>query len=174
LVRLRNREIEQVNRKVKDPILAAFLMSKFDRAAEQRVDLVLTDRTELTTALPESMTQDLVVIIGNLLENAFDAVQGCDMQTVTLELTESAGEIRVCVWNSGPEIPESLRERLFDYGVTTKPSGNGIGLHLVKQACVRNNGYIAVTSDPGDGTEFTVHLALTTGEEDAYVPCSDC
>lgn len=174
LVRLRNREIEQVSRKVKDPILAAFLMSKFDRAAEQQVDLVLTDRTELSCALPEPLTQDLVVIIGNLLENAFDAVQGCDMQTVTLELTETAGEIRVSVWNSGPEIPESLREHLFDYGVTTKPNGNGIGLHLVQQACIRNNGYITVTSDPGDGTEFTAHLSLMKGEEAAYVSRTDC
>lgn len=174
LVRLRNREIEQVNRKVKDPILAAFLMSKFDRAAEQQVDLVLTDRTKLACTLPEPLAQDLVVIVGNLLENAFDAVQGCDMQTVTLELTETTGEIRVCVWNSGPEIPMSLRENLFDYGVTTKPDGNGIGLHLVQQACVRNNGYITVTSDPGNGTEFTAHLSLTMGEEAAHVSHTDC
>lgn len=174
LVRLRNREIEQVNQKVKNPILAAFLMSKFDRAAEQQVDLILTDRTKLPFTLPETMTQDLVVIIGNLLENAFDAVQGCDMRTVTLELIETAGEIQVCVWNSGPEIPESLRESLFDYGVTTKKNGNGIGLHLVQKACIRNNGYITVTSAPGDGTEFTAHLSFTKEEETAYVSRTNC
>lgn len=174
LVRLRNREIEEVSRKVKDPILAAFLMSKYDRAAEQHVDLILTDRTQFSLTLPNTIMQDLVVIIGNLLENAFDAVQGCDMQTVTLELTESTGLIRVYVWNSGPEIPVSLRERLFDYGVTTKPNGNGIGLHLVQQACMRNNGYITVSSDSDDGTEFTAYLSYVKGEETEHVPSADC
>ena len=122
------------------------------------MDLVLTDRSELSEALPEALVQDLVVVVGNLLENAFDAVQGCAMQTVTLELVEAAGEIRVTVWDSGMEIPESLREHLFDYGVTTKKEGNGIGLYLVRQACSRYNGYVTVVSSAMDGTEFTAHI----------------
>lgn len=174
LVRLRNREMELVNKKIKDPILAAFLTSKFDRAAEQRVDLILTDRTELLTTLPDEVVQDMVVIIGNLLENAFAAVQGCNMQTVTLEMTETPREISLCVWNSGPEISPELREHLFEYGVTTKEDGNGIGLYLVQQACTRNNGYITLTSTPDDGTEFTVHLPITKNEENANVPSTDC
>lgn len=163
LVKLKNREIEQINHKVKDPILAAFLMSKFDRASEQKVDLVFTDDSKLSAALPEVLVQDLVVIIGNLLENAFDAVQDCDMRTVTLELIEKAGAISVSVWDSGPAIPEELKEAIFDYGVTSKKEGNGIGLFLVQQACQHHDGYITVSSEEGEGTEFSVHL--TYGKE---------
>lgn len=165
LVHLKNREMDQINRKIKDPILAAFLMSKFDRASEQKVDLVLTDRSDIRSDLPEHLVQDLVVILGNLLENAFDAVQGCAMQTVTLELVEAAGEISVSVWDSGAEIPISLRDRIFDCGVTTKTEGHGIGLCLVRQAVQRYNGYITLSSDPGDGTEFSAHIPWLKEQE---------
>ena len=158
LVKLKNREMEQISHKLADPILAAFLMSKFDRASEQKVDLVFTDDSQLDAELPEVLVQDLVVIIGNLLENAFDAVQDCDMRTVTLEITEKNGVIAIDVWDSGSAIPEELREAIFDYGVTSKKDGNGIGLFLVQQACQHHDGYITVSSEEGEGTEFVVHL----------------
>lgn len=158
LVHLKNREMDQINRKIKDPILSAFLMSKFDRASEQKVDLVLTDRSDIHSDLPEELVQDVVVILGNLLENAFDAVQGCAMQTVTLELVETTGELTISVWDSGSEVPPGLREQIFDYGVTTKEEGHGIGLYLVRQAVRRHHGYITLSSDPSSGTEFTAHI----------------
>ncbi|MEG0803886.1 MAG: ATP-binding protein, partial [Pygmaiobacter sp.] len=174
LIHLKNREMLQINSKVKNPILAAFLMSKFDRAAEQKVDLILTERTDLRDNLPQSLLQDLVVIIGNLLENAFDAVQGCAMRTVTLEIVGTSGEICVSVWDSGIAIPEEVREELFDYGVTTKPDGKGIGMFLVRQSCSRYNGYIKVVSEPQDGTEFVVHIPFLKEQEVEHVPSTDC
>ena len=166
IVHLKNREILQLNSKIRDPIIAAFISSKFDRAAEEKVDLILTDQTKLRSDLPQELVQDLIVIIGNLLENAFVAVQNCDMQTVTLELTESAGEIVISVWDSGIEIPSELLDSLFDYGFTTKEDGNGIGLYLVREACNRNSGYITVASNRYDGTEFVAHIPHRTEQED--------
>ena len=55
VVHLKNRESQQISGKIRDPTLAAFLASKFDRASEQRVDLVLTDRTELLGRLTEEL-----------------------------------------------------------------------------------------------------------------------
>lgn len=165
LVHLRAREMESLSQKIHDPVLAAFIMSKYDRAAEQKVDLILTDRTELQCELSEEMQQDMVVITGNLLENAFDAVQGCAMRIVTLEIRESAGDIMIAVWDSGMEIPQELREVLFDYGVTSKENGNGIGLHLVRQACGRDGGYVSVVSDAQSGTEFVAHIPYHTKED---------
>lgn len=164
LVHLRNREVELLTQKIRDPVLSAFLMSKYDRAAEQKVDLILTDRTELQSELSVELQQDIVVILGNLLENAFDAVQGCAMQIVTVEIRETSGGITIAVWDSGTEIPPELRDVLFDYGVTGKKNGNGIGLYLVRQACSRHNGYISVVSDAQTGTEFVAHIPYYTEE----------
>ncbi|MGO5022673.1 ATP-binding protein [Lawsonibacter sp. LCP25S3_G6] len=172
LIHLKNREMVEINKKIKDPILAAFLLSKFDRAAEQKVDLILTDHSEVRSKLSQEFLQDLVVIVGNLLENAFDAVQNSGMRTVTLELMETGAELSVSVWNSGPPIPQNLIEKLFDYGVTTKEEGHGIGLYLVRQACNRYNGYTTVVSDPKDGTEFTTHIPIP--EKTGGELCTEC
>lgn len=173
VVHLKNRELQQINGKISDPTLAAFLTSKFDRASEQKVDLVLTDHTELKTVPEPELLQDLILITGNLLENAFDAVQGYAMRTVTLEIAETDAEIYISVWDSGSEIPAELREHLLEYGVTTKPEGSGIGLYLVQQACERYNGYIMIVSEAGDGTEITVHIPRRREEEDS-VSGIDC
>ena len=71
------------------------------------------------------------------------------MRTVALEIVETTEEIYISVWDSGPEIPEKLRENILEYGVTTKKDGNGIGLFLVNQACERYNGYITIVSEAG-------------------------
>ena len=86
---------------------------------------------------------------------------------------ETTEEIYISVWDSGPEIPEKLRENILEYGVTTKKDGNGIGLFLVNQACERYNGYITIVSEAGDGTEFTVHIPRMR-EEERHVPGIDC
>ena len=87
------------------------------------------------------------------------------MRIVTLEIRESAGDIIIAVWDSGMEIPQELREVLFDYGVTSKENGNGIGLHLVRQACGRPGGYVSVVSDAQSGTEFGAHIPYHTKED---------
>lgn len=174
VVHLKNRELEQIFSKIKDPTLSAFLTSKFDRASEQKVDLILTDRTKLSGPLTPEQVQDLILIVGNLLENAFDAVQGCAMKTVTLEMAETDEELYISVWDSGPGIPIKLRERLLEYGFTTKRDGNGIGLFLVHQACKRYDGSITVVSEEGDGTEFTIHLPRSREKEVQDVSGIDC
>lgn len=159
LIHLNEREKEMIHGKIRDPILSAFLLSKFARAAEQKVDLVLTGSSHCEALDNSELVQDLVVISGNLLENAFDATQGCAMRMVTLELVQQHREIMISVWNSGKSIPEERLEHIFEYGVTFKPNGSGIGLYLVQKACNRHHGYVSVTSDPQSGTEFVAHVS---------------
>lgn len=161
LIHLKQREKSSISAKIRDPILSAFLLSKFDRAAEQKVDLVLTGKSKCEGPLSDELAQDLVVISGNLLENAFDAVQGNAMRMVTLEIAEMQNEIVISVWNSGDPIPEEMIEHIFEYGVTDKVHGNGIGLYLVQRACARHNGYVSVSSDIESGTEFVAHVQRT-------------
>lgn len=158
LLHLQEREKETLRGKIHDPILCAFLLSKFDRATEKKVDLVLTDHSLMEQTESNDLIQDLVVITGNLLDNAFDAAQSSAMRMVTLDIVETGKEITISVWNSGAPIEEEQMEQIFDYGVTTKKEGNGIGLHLVKKACARHNGYVSVSSDEQSGTEFVAHL----------------
>ena len=53
-------------------------------------------------------------------------------------------------------------ERIFSPFFTTKPGGNGLGLPTTKRIVEAHNGTIAVQSEPGKGTKFTVRLPATT------------
>lgn len=86
-----------------------------------------------------------------------------EMQSLAASLPEHP--VVIAVWDSGMEIPQELREVLFDYGVTSKENGNGIGLHLVRQACGRHGGYVSVVSDAQSGTEFVAHIPYHTKED---------
>jgi len=65
----------------------------------------------------------------------------------------------VTVRDTGPGIPEDIRDALFDPFVTTKPSGSGLGLALVAKIIGEHGGLIEVDSRPGR-TDFRVFLPI--------------
>lgn len=65
--------------------------------------------------------------------------------------------LEVCVHDTGPGIPEELRQNIFDPFVTTKPGGTGLGLPIVHRAIEAHRGLVFVDSG-SSGTRFTVLL----------------
>lgn len=72
--------------------------------------------------------------------------------------------LMVSVRDNGPGIPPDIRPHLFDPFVTSKPSGNGLGLALVAKIVGDHGGLIEVDSRPGR-TEFRLHLPVVSDEE---------
>ena len=104
----------------------------------------------------------------NLIVNALDAMGAEGRLTVR---TGTDGECAVVeIGDTGPGIPEELRNRVFEPFFTTKPVGQGTGLVLdVSWRIVvkRHGGDLRVTSRPGD-TRFTVLLPLTEPTTPAF------
>jgi two-component system sensor histidine kinase PilS (NtrC family) len=73
-----------------------------------------------------------------------------------------AGSVVVRVSDDGPGIPASIRERLFDPFITTKPGGSGLGLSVVQRAIEAHRGVVYFDSS-NRGTRFTVILPRTHG-----------
>ena len=72
---------------------------------------------------------------------------------------------QIDISDTGPGIPEEIRERLFDPFFTTDPKGTGLGLSITKQIITAHKGSIYSTSFPG-GTVFHIQIpALETTEE---------
>jgi signal transduction histidine kinase len=67
------------------------------------------------------------------------------------------GAIMLQVSDQGKGIADSIKERLFEPFVTTKPGGSGLGLSIVHRAVEAHHGFILVDSE-GKGTKFTVIL----------------
>ena len=81
---------------------------------------------------------------------------------VDLRPAADAGEVEVCVADTGVGIPEASLERIFEAFYTTKAAGEGSGLGLVVATGIAadHGGRIEVASREGEGTEFRVILPL--------------
>jgi signal transduction histidine kinase len=97
----------------------------------------------------------------NLIDNAVQAMDGHGTLTVRTRL--DGDRVRVEIGDTGPGIPEGLRQRIFEPFFTTKPIGQGTGLGLdisYRIVVGRHGGDLTVESKPGD-TRFIARLPLT-------------
>jgi len=151
---------EQVTEKIHDPLLAALLVGKATVAAERGVALWVSDHTRLPDRLVDP--RGLVTVVGNLVDNALDAVAGTLRARVEVELRAEGRTVILRVRDTGPGIPAEQRELIFMDGWSTKtPPAHrkrGIGLSLVRRLAERQGGSATVGETEEGGAEFTVVL----------------
>jgi two-component system, CitB family, sensor kinase len=114
------------------------------------------------TSLVESA--DLATVVGNLVDNALDAIGHAPDGWVAVEIAHQDGQVRVVVRDSGPGVAPELAEEVFEHGFTTKAAADGqrgIGLALIRMVCARRGGQVRVRND--DGAVFTAELPVSTG-----------
>lgn len=160
---------EQVAEKIRDPLLAALLVGKATVAAERGVALWVSDGTRLPDRLIDP--RGLVTVVGNLVDNALDAVAGTPHARVEVELRTEGSTAVLVVRDTGPGIAPEHRGLIFTEGWSTKePPAHrerGIGLPLVRRLAERQGGSAEVGEAPGGGAEFTVVLPDALTEPDA-------
>ncbi|MFI6788269.1 ATP-binding protein [Nonomuraea sp. NPDC050383] len=136
--------------RVQEPTLAALLLAKSAEAGERGARLVLSD----DSAVPEGSLgdpRDAVLVVGNLVGNAIDALDGAP-GTIEVSVRADADGLRVRVGDSGPGIAPDLVEEVFREGFTTKAAHSGprgLGLALTRQACLRRGGWVKVRNERG-------------------------
>jgi sensor histidine kinase regulating citrate/malate metabolism len=150
---------DQVVGAVDEPVLAALLLGKTAQAAERGIELMV--RGALRAGGGPVEPRDLVTVVGNLVDNAMDAVAGRDERQVEVRLSGDERVVTVVVGDSGPGVPADDVERVLERGWSTKASGSGIGLALVGQVARRSGGAVAVGTSPLGGAEFSVTLGST-------------
>ena len=153
-----------VNSRVRDPAVAALLMAKASLASERRVDLQVSDETSLDHLDPEE-SADVATVIGNLVDNAIDAVSsGSPGQWVSIEIRQDAASVEIAVSDSGPGVPPEVAQEVFAHGFTTKAATageRGIGLALTRLVCQRRGGEVRLADTPQGGASFVARLGIT-------------
>ncbi|MEV7416981.1 sensor histidine kinase [Streptomyces sp. NPDC089919] len=167
----RRATIEQVTGQIQDPLVAAQLVGMASIAAERRIELRLSPDSRLPDRVVDP--SDLVTILGNLVDNAFEALARRlpEQPFVEVDLAvEQPSTVVLRVSDNGPGVPPELSERVFAPGWTTgeapgRPHRQGLGLTFVRQLAERHGGTAEVTPGPGGGAQFTVVLpeALSAG-----------
>ena len=157
----RQSEVSYIVTRMKDITLAGFILGKISRSRELDIDFSLSDESELRNELEVPSVHDLVLIVGNIVENAFDALANFDGERiVSLSILDFDKEIVITVEDSGPGMDEEALKNIFTRGYSSKGKGHGYGLYLVKQSIYNLEGSIDVESVEGEGTTFTVRLPI--------------
>src|SRR5205807_1742002 len=114
---------EALLERVGDPVLGALLLAKAAIATERGVELRVSDHTVMS---PSSLaSEDLITLLGNLIDNAFDAAAASEGQRwVSVSVTEDGTDVVMQVHDSGPGIQEGFDGQIFQEGFSTK---NGTG-----------------------------------------------
>lgn len=149
--------VEGVTHRIKDPAVAALLIAKDSRATELAIDFELTADSWLRAQSP-GLSTDLVTVVGNLVDNAYDALGSGGR--VTVDVTDDGSTITVTVTDSGPGIAPDAVQLAFEQGWTSKEGGgsqdHGWGLALTRLACQRNGGEVRV--DPEQPSRIVATL----------------
>jgi two-component system CitB family sensor kinase len=161
LSRSQARMNDEVTSRVTDPSVAALLIAKGSQAAEQGVQLRISERTWLDR-VEEQLSADLTTVVGNLVDNALDAIGYAPDGWIEVELVQEAGSVGVVVRDSGPGVAPELADEVFKHGFTTKAaeadSQRGFGLALIRLVCTRRGGSVSVSND--HGAIFTARLPV--------------
>ncbi|GLS42174.1 response regulator [Methylobacterium brachythecii] len=97
-------------------------------------------------------------VVMNILGNAADAISGDGMISISTIAEPDADLIRIS--DTGPGIPEELRERIFEPFFTTKPvgSGTGLGLAIAYSVVQAHSGTLSVEVAQGGGACFVIGI----------------
>lgn len=142
--------LAEVSGSIGDPAVAALLVAKLSRAGELGLDFSLAEGARLGRHDP-GLSADLVTVVGNLIDNAFEAVgRGGE---VVMDVEDDGERIEIEVRDSGGGIAPHDVERVFEPGFTTKVGedvkGHGFGLALTRMACARHGGAVSVSHRGG-------------------------
>ncbi|MGL5417626.1 MAG: ATP-binding protein [Clostridium sp.] len=125
-----------------DYYVRALMLSRELVAKERRGILKLEEEAFLYSNHGIISSYDIVTILGNLIENAFEA----EATEVSVNLFEDEDEIVIEVFDNGKEIKKEIEDKIFKRGVSSKGEGRGTGLSLVKSRVELYNGKIEINS----------------------------
>jgi signal transduction histidine kinase len=178
-------EIEDSTTRVSTLVAAAKQYSQLDRASYRPVDVhELLDSTllMLSRKIGDGITvtrdydrtlpavpvyaAELNQVWTNLIDNAVAAMDGAGTLTVRTAREEDSVVVQIC--DTGPGIPDEIKDRIFEPFFTTKAvgAGTGLGLDISWRIVVnKHHGDLSVESAPGD-TRFLVRLPLVPAQQE--------
>lgn len=145
--------------------IATFLTHSLERWKPRLERYNIKPHLQVEENLPyvEGDIRALDQVMANLITNAIEAMEGKEgvisLKAHRLLEPTMPSQIEISISDTGPGIPQEIRDRIFEPFFTTKTSGTGLGLAIVKRIITAHKGVIQVNSMPG-GTIFTVILPV--------------
>lgn len=152
---------DRVVASVQEPALTALLLGKAAQAGERGIDFEVGEGARWPEGVAPA--RDVVTIVGNLVDNALDAVATAKgARRVRVDAHVEGGYAVLTVEDTGPGLPPGEVERAFQRGYSTKQAAGegrrGLGLALVAQSVQRLGGELRVEGPPG--ARFVVRIPV--------------
>lgn len=148
--------------------VAALILGKLDNMRELDIHMTLLANSSLPDRSRFLSTSEIVTIVGNLLENAIEAINSVSDdrdRTIVLQITEDEHGLLILTSDSGIGIDPGIMPHICQQGFSTKAAeGRGVGMSLIRGIVDRRGGSMDVDSEPGDGTTFTLIFTKERGE----------
>ncbi|MDT8715094.1 GHKL domain-containing protein [Clostridium sp. 19966] len=119
---------------IEDYYIRAMFISREIMARERGIKFILSKEASLWEQHGPICNDDIITVLGNLIENSFEACvnNSNEAKEVEVYIKEDAEKIYIEVSDNGEPIPQSIREKIFERGISSKREDGGIGLSLVK------------------------------------------
>ena len=158
--------ISKIMKAINEPAVAALLIGKTARASELNIKFVLREGSFYSNTDMSLPSEMLVTIIGNLIDNAFDAMNVSNDYDTQKELLfgiySRQGAVLITTDDTGTGISKEDLAHIFENRYSTKGEGRGTGLYQVKSLVEGLGGTITVESQVGVGTSFSVSFTKET------------
>lgn len=163
--------IDSLRKQFADKQVAGLLFGKYHRARELGVQLIFIEGCQLSSLPPLLSSTEFCAILGNLLDNAFEASlkNNEGNKQVELYLSDEGSEFVIEVADQGCGFPAEMKERWFERGMTTKTEsvdGHGIGLYLVASYVKRCDGVVIIEDNQPHGTLFSIFIPKVKMQND--------
>lgn len=151
---------QNILRLIQDKAIAALLIGKANRAAELDIDFELRRDSNLPEKNSFLSTRELALIIGNLIENSFEAMTSASVERqVEVFIGVNAQGLTLVVDDTGCGMTdEEIKKIHAGGGYTTKGEGHGYGMKLIREVVDRHKGFLQIDSESGTGTSITVNI----------------
>lgn len=113
----------------------------------------ISDEEEIIAKLDRTQ---LIRVVTNLVKNAVQAVPEVENPRILVTVASEDDIVKISIADNGIGINDDFRDKIFEPKFTTKSSGMGLGLGMVKNIVENYGGSIEFTSQSGKGTVFTV------------------
>jgi signal transduction histidine kinase len=152
--------------------------AKMPQKQDEKIDILdtvrksldlYTDTANITFTLEEispgphhvmADKNQLIRVFNNLISNSVQAIGKTQKGKVAISIDRKEDMHVIRVSDDGPGIPDEMVDKIFSPSFTTKTSGMGLGLALVKSIIQEAGGQIEFTSSAGEGTDFIISLPV--------------
>ncbi|WP_408009244.1 sensor histidine kinase [Pseudalkalibacillus sp. A8] len=156
--KLQEHHTELLFKNIKDDKVQAILLGKLAKASEKKINFKIDEESTMRPLPDHIGFSPLIIILGNLIDNAFEAVANSTVKEVTFFVTDIGNDIIFEIEDSGKGIKNGAEYNIFQKGFSVKGKNRGYGLANVKEEVELLDGSIEWTNSYSGGAIFTVIL----------------